>query len=89
MLGPVNAASGYGPESRSLFGVRVFTDSVAEDNVIGVWDSKAVAVALRQDVGVESDRSRYFDSDSTAVRATLRAAWHVLAPSRVVKIAVE
>ncbi len=71
---------------RTLFGVPVYVDHAVAAEVIGVWDSSAVATALRRDVKVETDASRYFDSDSVAVRATLRADWKVLDPARVVKL---
>ncbi len=67
---------------RSLFGVPVLVDSAMIADLIGIWDTTAIAVALRRDVKVESDTSRYFDSDSVAVRATLRADWTVLDPTR-------
>ena len=83
---PLLGIDGTPVGERSLFGVPVFVDSAVVADVIGVWDSNAVAVALRRDVKVESDTSRYFDTDSVAVRATLRADWTVLDPQRVVKI---
>ena len=73
-------------QQRTLFGVPVFVDYSVAADVIGVWDSSAVAVAMRRDVKVESDTSRYFDTDSVAVRATLRADWRVLDPARVVRL---
>ena len=79
--GGVNAA-----QQRTLFGVTVHVDHSVAADVIGVWDSSAVAVAMRRDVKVESDTSRYFDTDSVAVRATLRADWRVLDPARVVRL---
>lgn len=72
--------------NRTLFGVPTYVDSSVVADVVGIWDASAVAVTLRRDVKVESDTSRYFDSDSVAVRATLRADWAVLDPSRVVKL---
>lgn len=83
---PLLGVDGTPVGERSLFGVPVFVDSAVVADVIGVWDSNAVAVALRRDVKVESDTSRYFDTDSVAIRATLRADWTVLDPQRVVKI---
>lgn len=83
---PLLGVDGTPVGERSLFGVQVRVDSAVVADVIGVWDSNAVAVALRRDVKVESDTSRYFDTDSVAVRATLRADWTVLDPQRVVKI---
>ncbi len=72
--------------NRTLFGVPTYVDSAVVANTVGVWDSQSLAVALRRDVKVESDTSRYFDSDSVAIRATLRADWTVLDPARIVKI---
>lgn len=73
-------------QQRTLFGVPVFVDYSVAAEVVAVWDSSAVATAMRRDVKVESDTSRYFDSDSVAVRATLRADWKVLDPARVVRL---
>lgn len=83
---PLLGVDGTPVGERSLFGVPVSVDSAVVADVIGVWDSNAVAVALRRDVKVESDTSVYFSTDSVAVRATLRADWTVLDPQRVVKI---
>jgi hypothetical protein len=44
-------------------------------------------VALRQGTTVESDRSVFFTSDRTAVRATVRVSWGFLDPAAVCKIA--
>lgn len=79
--GGANAA-----QQRTLFGVAVHVDHAVAADVVGVWDSSAVATAMRRDVRVESDASRYFDTDSVAVRATLRADWKVLDPARVVRL---
>lgn len=79
--GGVNAA-----QQRTLFGVTVHVDYSVAADVIGIWDSSAVAVAMRRDVKVESDTSRYFDTDSVAVRATLRCDWRVLDAARVVRL---
>lgn len=73
-------------QQRTLFGVAVYVDHAVAADVIGVWDTSAVAVALRRDVKVESDTSVFFSSDSVAVRATLRCDWRTLDPARVVRL---
>jgi HK97 family phage major capsid protein len=73
---------------RSLFGVPVYTDPLVPADTIGVWDSRAVAVALREDVDYTTDRSVKFDHNSTMARVIVRAAWQVLFPDRLVTIAV-
>lgn len=83
---PLLGVEGQPAGQRTLFGVTVFVDATVPDDTIGVWDSSAVAVALRRDVKVETDTSVYFSSDNVAVRATLRAAWAVLDPARVVTV---
>lgn len=78
-----------GPQRPSLFNAPVFVDSTVPDSMIGVWDSRAVAVALRNDVSLQSDSSARFSADSTMIRGTIRCDYAVVAKSRVVKIAVE
>ncbi|WP_337062446.1 phage major capsid protein [Kineococcus sp. G2] len=85
---PLLGSPSDGRQERTVFGVPVFVDAQVPEDIIGVWDRAAVAVALRQDVSIEQSRDAYFSSDSVAVRATLRAAWDVLDPERVVRIAV-
>ena len=47
-----------------------------------------VVLALRQGTTVESDRSVYFTSDRTAVRAIIRVSWGFVDPPSIAKIAV-
>jgi HK97 family phage major capsid protein len=83
------ATQSLDPErGRSLFGVQVYTDPLVPADTVGVWDSRAVAVALREDVRYDVDFSVAFKTDSAIARVVVRAAWEVLFPERVVTIAV-
>ncbi|ROO88756.1 HK97 family phage major capsid protein [Actinocorallia herbida] len=72
--------------ARTLHGVPVTLDPVCPPDTIGLWDKTAVVTVLREDATIAVSNDHYFDSDSIAVRTTLRAIWAVLDPARVVKL---
>lgn len=73
-------------QQRTLFGIPVYVDYAVAAEVVAVWDSSSIATALRRDVKIDTDTSRYFDSDSVGIRATLRCDWRVLDPKRLIRL---
>lgn len=81
---------------RSLYGVPVLlsaqlpineTQGTSSDcSSVFVYDASQVVVVRRQDLAIEVDRSVYFTSDETAVRAVLRVDLVVPNPAAVVRI---
>ncbi|TQO20328.1 HK97 family phage major capsid protein [Rhodoglobus vestalii] len=72
---PLLSPDATSPTTRRLAGAPLFTSSsVAVGTVIGI-DKSRTFVVLRKDVGVEVDRSVFFDSDSVAVRGIARVAF--------------
>jgi HK97 family phage major capsid protein/HK97 family phage prohead protease len=82
--------------SRSLFGLPVFTTSqLSTDEVVGtshdcssayVLDGSQVVLVRRADVRLEVDRSQYFSSDQTQIRAKLRVGFVVPHPEAVARV---
>jgi HK97 family phage major capsid protein len=81
---------------RSIYGVPVFLSSqvsIADTQGSGtnlssayVYDPSEVYAVIRQDVRVERDSSRLFNSDQSELRAIMRAAVTVPNPTAVVRI---
>ena len=46
-----------------------------------------VVIALRQDTRVERDRSAFWTSDRTGVKAIIRVSWAFTDPASITKIA--
>lgn len=91
-----SAGSGSQGISRSLYGVPVFLSSQmsitetqglkADCSSIYVYQADEVCAVIREDVRVERDSSRLFNSDQTEVRAIMRADVVVPNPAAVVRI---
>lgn len=64
-----------GDLGRSIFGLPVYLAPGCPADTVAVWDSHAIAFALREDVTVAVSNDYAFKADSVAVRATLRADW--------------
>lgn len=47
-----------------------------------------IIVALREGATVEADRSVFFTSSRTAIKATIRVSWGFLDPAAVTKIGI-
>jgi hypothetical protein len=58
--------------SRQVLGIPVHVSSSLTAGTAWAVDSSRVLTVLRDDVRLETDSSRYFDSDRVAVRATMR-----------------
>jgi HK97 family phage major capsid protein len=75
------------PASRVVAGVPLLTSpTIANDTVWAIPKSRVI-VALRQGTTVEPDRSVFFTSDRTAVRAIVRVSWGFTDPASITKIA--
>lgn len=89
--------SGSGPVMRSIYGVSVYlttqlsiTETQGTNNLASsayVYDPSQVVVVVRDDVRVERDSSRLFNSDESEVRAITRLDMVVPNPAAVVRIA--
>jgi HK97 family phage major capsid protein len=69
---------------RSIYGVPVFVSSQLDPNEIFVYDPAQVVVVRREDVRVETDSSRLFNSDESEIRAITRVDIVVPNPKSVV-----
>ena len=82
--------------ARSLFGLPVYVTSQlstteprgtsTDTSSIYVIDASQVVLVRRADVSVEVDRSQYFSSDQTQIRARLRCALVLPRPEAVARI---
>ena len=75
------------PASRVISGIPVVTSpAIGNDIVYGIPKNRVV-IAIRQGTTIEPDRSVFFTSDRTAVRAILRVGWSFIDPAAITKIA--
>jgi HK97 family phage major capsid protein len=82
--------------SRSLFGLPVFVSSQlgktetrgtsSDCSSIYVIDASQVVLVRRTDVALEVDRSQYFSSDQTQIRAKVRAGFVLPHPAAVARV---
>lgn len=83
---PLLGADPTMPGRRQIFGIGVYVSpAVAEGECWGIPRDR-VFVALRKDAEVTVDRSRYFDDDSTAIRAITRTAFAFAHEAAVIRI---
>ena len=75
------------PATRVVSGVPLLTSPSIANDIVWALPKARIVVALRLGTTVESDRSVFFTSDRTAVRATVRVSWGFLDPAAVTKIA--
>ncbi|TFC71397.1 phage major capsid protein [Cryobacterium sp. TMS1-20-1] len=74
------------PTRRLIFGVPLITSlAVATGTVWGIPNIRSVIVR-RNDVDLQTDKSAYFTSDRTAIRATMRVSWGFTQPAAIQKI---
>lgn len=84
---PLLGADPSSPTRRAIAGVPLFvSEAVTAGTIWGVPGAGKVLVAMRQDATIEVDRSAFFASDQTAIRAILRCAIAVPHPAAVQKI---
>lgn len=74
------------PTQRQVLGVPLIpSPSVAEGDVWAIPAAKVVIV-LRDDVRLEVDRSRYFESDRVGIKATMRVGFAFPHPAAIVRL---
>ncbi len=71
---------------RRVLGVPLLTSPSVAAGVVWAYDRSRVWTVLREDVTLDVDSSRYFESDRVAVRATMRVGFAFGHPQSVVKI---
>lgn len=85
---PLLGADPSNPTRRGLQGVRLFTSpAVTEGTVWGIPQLRALLVR-RSNVDLQVDRSAYFTSDRTAIRATMRIGFAFPQAAAIQKIAL-
>ena len=84
---PLLAPDPTAPASRVIAGVPLLTSPTIANDIVWALPKARIVVALRQGATVESDRSVFFTSSRTAIKATIRVSWGFLDPASVTKIA--
>lgn len=74
--------------SRSVLGIPLLVSEFVASNTLWAVDSSRVWLVVRDDATVEADRSVFFTSDRTAVKATMRAGFGFVHPQSVVKVGI-
>lgn len=74
------------PSGRRIAGIPLFTTPACDDDTIWALPKSHTFVAIRQGATVEADRSAYFSSDQTALRAVMRIGFGFSYPASVVKV---
>lgn len=72
--------------SRQVLGIPVHVSSALTAGTAWAVDSSRVLTVLRDDVRLDTDSSRYFDSDRVAVRATMRVGFAFPSEGALVKM---
>ena len=76
------------PASYTVSGVPIIaTPAVTTSDLVWAIPRSRVVLALRQGTEVQTDRSAYFSSDRTGLRAVCRVSWGFIEPLAVCKIA--
>ena len=75
---PLLASDPTAPAFRVVSGVPLLTSPTIVNDVVWALPRARIIFALRTGTTVESDRSVFFTSDRTAVRATVRVSWGFL-----------
>lgn len=63
------------PLRRTIGGIPLFVSPGVEDDTVWGIPQDLSVIAVRQDMRIHIDQSRYFEYDSHAVRATMRVGW--------------
>ena len=74
------------PTGRRIAGVPLFTTPACDDDTVWCIPAAHSFVAIRQGATVEADRSAFFSSDQTALRAILRIGFGFTYPEAIVKV---
>jgi HK97 family phage major capsid protein len=73
---------------RLLLGVELKSSRFVAPGTVWGIDPQFSNVILRKDVTVETSRERYFETDRTAVKATMRAGFAFTHPKALIKITI-
>jgi len=74
------------PTGRVINGVPLYVTPACDDDTVWAIPRAHAIAAIRQGAQVEADRSVFFTSDRTALRATLRVGYGFTYPEAVVKV---
>lgn len=77
------------PTGRRIAGVPLYTTPACHDDAVWCIPQAHTFVAIRQGATVEADRSAFFSSDQTALRAILRIGFGFTYPEAVVKVSFQ
>ena len=82
LLGSDATAAGQ----RRILGVELVTSPAITAGTIWAYDRSRVWTVLRDDVTLDVDKSRYFESDRVGIRATMRIGFAFGHPASIIKI---
>ncbi len=71
---------------RRILGVPLLVSPAVAVGTVWAYDATRVWTVLRQDVTLDVDSSRYFESDRVAIRGTLRVGFGFAHPQSIVKV---
>lgn len=83
---PLLAPDANSSTRRSLAGIELHTSSAIPAGTIYGYDKTRLFTIVRDDVTVEMDRSAFFGSDSTAIRAIARIGFGYTHPKSIARI---
>jgi hypothetical protein len=75
------------PAARIVSGVPLITSPTIGNDIVWALPKARIIVGLRQNATVEQDRSVFFTSSRTAIKATIRVSWAFTDPAAITKIA--
>ncbi|MBX9147975.1 phage major capsid protein [Rhodococcus qingshengii] len=75
------------PTRRTIAGISLLVSAAVEADTVWAIPAARAIVGMRQDVQVVSDKSAFFSSDRTAIRAVLRAGFAFPHVEAIVKVA--
>lgn len=85
---PLLGADPTSPTKRTLQGVQLLVSSAVKEGTVWGLPKVRVIVVRRNDVDLQVDKSAYFTSDRTAIRATMRVGFGFTQAAAVQKIAL-
>lgn len=74
------------PSVKTIGGVPLLTSPHVKAGTVWALPTMAANLVIRQDANVVADTSAFFTSDRTAIRATMRVGFGIVAPDAIVKI---
>lgn len=83
---PLLAVDASSATKRSIAGVPVFTSPAVLTGVVYGIDASRLFTVIRSDVTVELDRSAYFSTDCTGIRAVARVGFGYTHPKSIARI---